>query len=183
MWTTRSSGFVSSIALNLVVSRSTVRLSACLCFCLLIFSTASASAATSQQNYLNALVDFERYAETIWHTNTSPNQPPDSGYWGDGGSTGNGGIRGSCGVAIAYAVLVDAMPGNSTNTLRLLRIRQALNYAANTHCSGTNLPYYCSDGHKWGWATNSTDWQTPEWSGSLGFACLLVQSNLPIQTV
>jgi hypothetical protein len=152
--------------------------------CISILLTAlPARAATSQQNYLNALVDFERYAETIWHTNTSANQPPDSGYWGDGGSTGNGGIRGSCGVAVAYAVLVDAMPGNSTNALRLLRIRQALNYAANTHCSATNLPYWCVDGHKWGWATNSTDWQTPEWSGSLGFACLLVQSNLPVQTI
>ncbi|HSU53036.1 MAG TPA: discoidin domain-containing protein [Candidatus Dormibacteraeota bacterium] len=150
-------------------------------FCLLL--SAMRAGATSQQDYLNALVDFERYAETIWHTNTAANKPPDSGYWGDGGSTGNGGIRGNGGVAIAYAVLVNAFPGNSTNAVRLTRIRQALNYAANTHVSGTNQPYYCTDGHKWGWSTNSTDWQTPEWSGSIGLACMLVQANLPAQTI
>ena len=50
--------------------------------------------AGSQQTYLDALVDFERYAETIWHDATGVNQPTNSGYWGDGGSSGNGGIRG-----------------------------------------------------------------------------------------
>lgn len=139
--------------------------------------------ATSQQAYLDTLVDFQRYAETIWHTNTNPTLPSDSGYWGDGGSSGNGGIRGNCGIAVAYAVMVRALPGNATNALRIERIRQALNYAANSHVS-TNNSKTCTDGSKWGWSSaTSTDWQTPEWSGSLALACILVQSNLPAQTV
>ncbi len=134
--------------------------------------------ANSRDIYLEALLDFERYAETIWVNCTGSNQPPDSGYWGDGGSSGNGGIRGNCGIAVAYAVLVVAQPDNPTNTLRLTRIRKALNYAAGTHTSGS---YFCVDGKKWGWEIN--DWQTPEWAGSMGLACLLVERELPEDTV
>ena len=102
-------------------------------------------------------------------------RPPDSGYWGDGNSTGNGGIRGSCGVALAHAVLVHSLPGNPTNTFRLERIRKALNYAAHTHLSGTNT---CIDSKKWG-----HDWQSALWAGSMGFACMLVQTQLPVATI
>jgi hypothetical protein len=125
--------------------------------------------------YLTCLLDFERYAETIWTDAAYANCPANSGYWGDGASGGNGGIRGSCGVAVSYAVLVNAFPGDPKNATRLSRITKALNYAANTHVSGTNV---CNDGLKWG-----HDWQTAEWGSSLGFACLLVQSNLPAATV
>jgi len=134
--------------------------------------------AGSQQLYLEALLDFERYAETIWTDCSGAAQPPDSGYWGDGGSSGNGGIRGNCGVAVAYAALILAQPDNPTNTLRLNRVRKALNYASETHTTGA---YVCVDGKRWGWPTN--DWQTPEWAGSLGLACLLVESSLPAGTV
>src|SRR6185295_18381647 len=72
--------------------------------------------------YLDCLVDFERYAESIWHTASGAGRPPDSGYFGDGNSTGNGGIRGSCSVAFAYAVLVHSQPANPTNSTRLARI-------------------------------------------------------------
>jgi hypothetical protein len=131
--------------------------------------------ADSLQHYLDALVDFERHAETIWHDATGSSRPPDSGYFGDGNSSGNGGIRGSCGVAVAYAVLVRALPADPKRPARLEKIRQALNYAANTHVTGA---FTCMDRKKWGRA-----WQTSEWAGSLGLACLLVQNDLPADTV
>jgi hypothetical protein len=154
-----------------------------LVFAVLVFFLAvkSVSAADSKSTYLQCLTNFESYAESIWTTATSTNQPPDSGFWGDGGSAGNGGIRGNCGIAVGYATLVIAQPGNARNTTRLARIRQALNYAANAHVTGA---YTCVDGNKWGWSSgSSTDWQTPLWSGSLGLACVLVQGQLPAQTV
>lgn len=155
------------------------------CFTLGIVAALGLSAARADTNsaalYLASLVDFERYAETIWHTAAYSNAPADAGYWGDGGSSGNGGIRGNCGVAVAYAVLVKALPNDPKLATRLGRIRQALNYAAGAHVSGTNL---CVNGKQWGWSSSSsTDWQTPLWSGSLGLACILVQSQLPAQTV
>jgi hypothetical protein len=140
----------------------------------------------SQQIYLQCLTNFETYADTIWHTSTTI---PDSGYWGDGGSTGNGGIRGNSGIAVAYAVLCLAQPNDPNFTNRLARVRQALNYDYNTHVTGA---YKTVSGSKWGWSNGSlatctsqggSDWQTAEWSGSMGLACLLVQSNLPAQTV
>jgi autotransporter-associated beta strand protein len=136
--------------------------------------------ADSQQTYLQCLTNFETYAESIWHTATYSGAPADSGYWGDGGSTGNGGIRGNSGVAVAYAVLVVAQPTDPKTTTRLSRIRQALNYDAATHVSGS---YNTVNGNQWGWSGVSTDWQTPEWAGSMGLACILVQSNLPAATV
>src|SRR5215475_12095333 len=137
--------------------------------------------ADSKQTYLDSLVDFERYAETIWHDATGASRPTNAGYWGDGGSSGNGGIRGSCGVAVAYAVLVVAQPGDPKTATRLSRITKALNYASQAHVTG---PKSCVDNQKWGWSSpSSTDWQTPEWSGSMALACLLVQSNLPAQTI
>ena len=137
----------------------------------LLLSQAPARAA-SQDTYLQCLTNFEAYGESIWHTATFANAPVDSGYWGDGGSSGNGGIRGNGGVALAYAVLVVAYPSDPKLATRLSRIRQALNYNAGAHVTGTNV---CSDGHPWGWSSaTSTDWQTPEWSGSMGLANVLV---------
>lgn len=138
---------------------------------------AKAQQGYSQQIYLQCLTNFEAYAKTIWHTNSTI---PDSGYWGDGGSTGNGGIRGNSGIALAYAVLCIALPNDPQYSNRLNYVRQALNYDYNTHVTGS---YVTTDGHQWGWSGDSTDWQTPEWSGSMGLACILVQSNLPAATV
>ncbi|HET7625409.1 MAG TPA: discoidin domain-containing protein [Verrucomicrobiae bacterium] len=130
---------------------------------------------------MDCLTNFESYAESIWHTANYSGSPADSGYWGDGGSSGNGGIRGNSGVAVAYAVLAIAQPDDPRTTIRLSRIRQALNYDVATHVTGNRN---CVDGHQWGWSSsNSGDWQTPEWSGSMGLACILVQSNLPDSTV
>jgi hypothetical protein len=147
-------------------------------FLLFAGCSSQVSAQTSSQRiYLQCLTNFENYAETIWHTSGSI---PDAGYWGDGGSTGNGGIRGNSGIAVAYAVLCVALPDDPKFTSRLSRVRQALNYDANTHVTGA---YNTTSGNKWGWSGVSTDWQTPLWSGSMGLACLLVQSNLPAATV
>src|ERR1039458_7775231 len=152
-----------------------------LCFCLLLFCQLAAVRVSAQTNlhqiYLQCLTNFETYAETIWHTSGSI---PDSGYWGDGGSTGNGGIRGNGGVAVAYAVLALALPNDPKFTNRIARVRQALNYDYNTHVTGS---YNTTSGNQWGWSGVSTDWQTPEWSGSMGLACILMQSNLPAATV
>jgi len=149
-------------------------------FCVLSFcqlATSVSAQTSSQQIYLQCLTNFEGYAETIWHTSGTI---PDSGYWGDGGSTGNGGIRGNSGIAVAYAVLCLALPDDPKFTNRLARVRQALNYDFNTHVTGS---YNTTSHNQWGWSGVSTDWQTPEWSGSMGLACILVQSNLPAATI
>lgn len=147
------------------------------------------SAQTSQQTYLQCLTNFETYAESIWVPATYAGAPPDSGYWGDGGNSGNGGIRGNSGIAVAYATLVVALPNDPLTSNRLSRIRQALNYDAGTHVTGS---YSTVNGGKWGWSSGTlatctsqsgSDWQSAEWSGSMGLACLLVQSNLPAATV
>jgi len=146
---------------------------------LLVSCSFQAMAQTSsQQTYLQCLTNFESYAESVWHTNTSG--IPDAGYWGDGGSTGNGGIRGNSGIAVAYATLCVALPDDPKFATRLAYVRQALNYDAATHVTGS---YNTTSGNKWGWSGVSTDWQTPMWSGSMGLACILVQSNLPATTV
>lgn len=153
---------------------------------IILVSHATAQTA-SQQLYLQCLTNFETYAESIWHTNTSG--IPDAGYWGDGGSSGNGGIRGNSGIAVAYAVLCVALPNDPRFTNRLNRVREALNYDYNTHVTGG---FNTVNGNKWGWSNGSGatctsqgggDWQTAEWSGSIGLACILVQSNLPAATI
>jgi len=148
-------------------------------------ATASAQTA-SQQLYLQCLTNFETYAESIWHTNSTG--IPDAGYWGDGGNSGNGGIRGNSGIAVAYAVLCVALPNDPKFSTRLSRVRQALNYDYNTHVSGS----YNTASGQWGWSSGTlatctsqggSDWQSAEWAGSMGLACVLVQSNLPAATV
>jgi len=125
--------------------------------------------------YLEALRDFERYAEGVWRQATHAGAPPQTGYWGDGNSSGNGGIRGSCGIAVAYATLVYAEPDSAENARRMDRLRQALDYAAETHLTGSGL---ARDGRRWGHG-----WQTAMWAGSMGLACLLVEDRLPSNTV
>src|SRR4051812_22235534 len=139
------------------------------------FAGTARADTNSAATYLACLIDFQRYGDSVWLDASYANSPPGSGYFGDGGSGGNGGIRGSCGVAVAYAVLAQALPADPARPARIDKIRKALNYAANTHLSGTNV---CNDGKKWG-----HDWQTAEWAGSMGLACLLVQNDLPAATI
>jgi hypothetical protein len=130
---------------------------------------------SSQQLYLDTLVDFERYADGFWHTANYSNAPVDAGYFGDG-SSGEGGIRTSCGVALAYALLSEAFPNATNRAARLEKVRKALNYAANTHLSGTNV---CADKKRWGHG-----WQSAYWGGGhMGIACLVAQKYLPSATV
>lgn len=129
----------------------------------------------SQDQYLEALVDFQRHGDTIWSNAGYSNAPPDAGYWGDGNSGENGGIRGNCGVAVSYAVLARQFPEAPERAARLAKVRQALNYAANTHVSGTHI---CRDKAQWGHG-----WQTALWAGSMGLACVLVEEHLPESTV
>jgi hypothetical protein len=152
-------------------------------FSLTGFCFGTSAQTDSQEIYLQCLTNFESYAETVWHPATYSGAPADAGYWGDGTSysANNGGIRGNGGIAVAYAVLAVALPHDPRTPHRLERIRQALNYDANTHLAGN---YVCVDGVQWGWQNKvSGDWQTPEWAGSMGLACILVQSNLPAATV
>ncbi|HEX4123027.1 MAG TPA: discoidin domain-containing protein [Verrucomicrobiae bacterium] len=142
----------------------------------------------SQDLYLQSLTNFESYGETIWHSATYSGAPPDAGYWGDGATTGNGGVRGNAGVALAYAVMVLAQPASTNNPTRLNHIRQALNYNAGTHTTGS---YVAEDGKQWGWDTGAvgtcaqtgSDWQTALWAAPTAFACFLQQSNLPAATI
>ncbi len=129
----------------------------------------------SQQTYLECLLDFERYADANWHVATYSNAPADAGYFGDGASDGNGGLRANCGTAVAYAVLVRAFPDTINRAARLAKVRQALNYAANTHVSATNV---CANGKQW-----VHGWQSGFWTGHMGLACLVVQSELPPATI
>jgi hypothetical protein len=118
---------------------------------------------------IEALLDYERYAETAWHDAPAP---ANSGYFGDGISGGNAGIRGTCGTALAYAVLLTEFPRDGESERRLRRVEAALRYASGTH---TVLKHAtCVDGKNWGYG-----WQTALWSGSMGFACSLVQDRLP----
>lgn len=110
-----------------------------------------------------SLLDFERYAESVWHG---------EGYFGDGVSDGNAGIRGSCGAALVYAVLVREFPDAPERDRRLARTVAALRYAANTHQVINQAQ--CTDGKNWGYG-----WQTALWSGSMGFACALLGDQAP----
>ncbi len=145
--------------------------------------------ADSSSLYLQCLTNFEAlYGEANWHEATYSGAPPDSGYWGDGEADAgnNGGIRGNGGMAVAYATLVVAQPNSPSNATRLAHIRQALNYNAATYYTGG---YKSVGNYTWGWGSGSldtdcstcngcADWQSCEWAGSTGLACLLVQSNL-----
>jgi hypothetical protein len=162
-----------------------------LCFCVTsVVALGLKTEASSQELYLQCLTNFETYGESIWHPANYSGAPPDSGYWGDGSTTGNGGIRGNAGCALAYAVLVLAQPSSPNNSNRLAHIRQALNYNAGTHSSGS---YLAVNGAHWGWnvgtlednpcSESGPDWQTSLWVAPTAFACFLIQSNLPANTI
>lgn len=120
-------------------------------------------------DYLQALLQFEPWAESVWHEYP---KIPYSGYFGDGKSGGNGGIRGSCGIALSYAVLVRAFPHDLKRFYRLKRIEEALRYAEETHKSGRDS-VVAVDGKKWGFG-----WQSTLWAASMGFTAALVEKDI-----
>src|SRR5436309_1461144 len=74
-------------------------------------------------DYLQALVRFEPWAESVWKDDP---KIAGAGYFGDGASDGNGGIRGTCGIALAYAVLVREFPQAPERARRLKRVEATL---------------------------------------------------------
>lgn len=135
--------------------------------------------ASPSADYLRALLNFEPWAESVWK-----DYPliPHSGFFGDGASAGNGGIRGTCGIALAYAVLVREFPQAPERPARLKRLEAALRYAVETHASG--IPSHTAiDGKKWGAVpgakkTDHKYWQTTLWAGTLGLATALLEKEL-----
>lgn len=136
------------------------RLLALLAFCTLLRAAESPSVPDLLRE---SLLDFERYAESVWH---------EEGYFGDGVSDGNAGIRGTCGVALVCAVLAREFPESPERARRVARTIAALRFAASTHRAIDQAK--CTDGKTWGYG-----WQTSLWSGSLGFACALLGDQAP----
>lgn len=133
-------------------------------------------------DYLQALLRFEPWAESVWEDYAPI---PGSGYFGDGRTTGNGGIRGTCGIALAYAVLVKAFPNAPSRAHRLKRVEEALRYAESTHVGGTDT---ATDGKRWGVLASDgihdpAGWQSSLWASSMGFAAALVQGDLDPELV
>jgi hypothetical protein len=134
--------------------------------------------------YLQALLQFEPWAESVWKDYP---QIPNAGYFGDGASDGNGGIRGTCGIALSYAVLVHALPDAAERKHRIKRIEAALRYAEETHQSGPKA-VVALDGKKWGVVKTSPlneriGWQSSLWAGSMGFAAALVEKEIDPKVV
>lgn len=137
-------------------------------------------------DYLQALLRFEPWAESVWKDYP---KIPDAGYFGDGSgeSINNGGIRGSCGIALSYAVLVRAFPDAAERQHRIKRVEAALRYAEETHQSGVDTNV-ASDGKKWGVVVASplnirTGWQSSLWTGSMGFAAALTEKEIDPKVV
>lgn len=120
--------------------------------------------------YLTMLKNFEPYAESVWSDYPAIEG---TGYFGDGNSGGNGGIRGTCGIILAYAVLVDAYPDAVETPRRLARIKAGLPFVARTHHVGPE-DATAVNGKKWG-----RSWQSGLWAGTMGLAAFLVQELLP----
>jgi hypothetical protein len=168
-----------------------------LCFifllCTKLIFTTSASSQVKTANisitkngpaadYLQALLRFEPWAESVWKDYP---KIPNSGYFGDGASGGNGGIRGSCSIAISYAVLIRAFPDAPERQHRIKRLEAALRYAEETHKSGP-ASLVTVDGKKWGVDSTSSPgegWQTSLWAGLMGFASALLEKELDPKVV
>ena len=130
-------------------------------------------------NYLQALINFEPWAESVWKDYPSI---PGSGYFGDGETEGNGGIRGTCGIALSYVVLIRAFPDAPERSHRLKRVEEALRYAVETHRS-SNATVFAVDGKKWGQELSNPSPegygdQSSMWAGSMGFAAAFLEREL-----
>ena len=135
-------------------------------------------------DYLQALLNFEPWAESVWKDYPSI---PGSGYFGDGESDGNGGIRGSCSIALSYAVLIRAFPNAPERQHRINRVEAALRYAEETHQSGPP-ELVAVDGKKWGVDTTCSiddrrGWQANLWAANMGFIAALLEKDLDPKVV
>lgn len=130
-------------------------------------------------DYLQALIRFEPWAESIWKDDP---QIPGAGYFGDGASEGNGGIRGTCGVALAYSVLATEFPDAAEHARRVRRVNATLRYAAFTHGGGP-AEMLAVDGKKWGVFEpkekfDPHGWQSPLWAATMGLSAVLLEKEL-----
>ena len=130
-------------------------------------------------DYLQALLRFEPWAESVWKDYPKISN---SGYFGDGASDGNGGIRGTIEIAFSYCVLIRAFPDAPERQHRLNRIEAALRYAVETHQSGP-AALVAVDGKKWGVDSTCSQndgrgWQANAWAASMGFVAALLEKEL-----
>lgn len=136
------------------------------------------------KSYLQALLRFEPWAESVWKDDP---HITGAGYFGDGASDGNGGIRGTCGIALAYAVLIREFPDAPLHAHRLSRVEATLRFAAETHVGGP-ASAFASDGRKWGVLPSFSSgyragWQSSLWAASMGFTAALLEGQLPADVV
>ncbi len=114
------------------------------------------------------LLDYRRYAETLWQQPAALNDAEAMGFWGSGrGEGGNEGARAVTNTALVYALLFRE---GDRNFPIAQRVAPALRYTAATHVSGTLKG---TDGKQWG-----NSWQSAMWAGNLGVAAWLVRDQL-----
>ncbi len=119
------------------------------------------------------LLDYRRYAETLWQQPVALNATEPMGFWGSGrGEGGNEGARAVTNTALVYALLF--REGNRAFSVAQ-RVAPALRYTAATHVSGTLKG---TDGKQWG-----NSWQSAMWAGNLGLAAWLVRDQLDEATL
>ena len=149
---------------------------------LLLFTGITAQAQTKPtiaDNYLQALLKFEPWAESVWKDYPGI---AGAGYFGDGNSDSNGSIRGTTGIAVAYAVLIREFPNAPERSRRIKHLQATLKFAEETHQSGP-AGSLAVDGKKWGAypGVGKKDikiWQSALWAGAMGFAAALVEKDL-----
>ncbi|MES2463144.1 MAG: hypothetical protein V4671_21380, partial [Armatimonadota bacterium] len=117
------------------------------------------------------LLDYRRYAETLWHPAPADTMPG-MGYWGSGKSDGgNEGIRAIANTALVYALL--SREGDRAFAVAE-RVEPALRYATAIHNTGAMKG---TDDKKWG-----DSWQSAMWAGNLGVAAYLVWDQIKPET-
>ncbi len=119
------------------------------------------------------LLDYRRYAETLWQQPVALDATQSMGFWGSGrGEGGNEGARAVTNTALVYALLF--REGDRAFSVAQ-RIAPALRYTAATHVSGAQKG---TDGKQWG-----NSWQSAMWAGNLGMAAWLVRDQLDEATL
>ena len=139
---------------------------------------------TPAEDYLQALLRFEPWAESVWKDYP---KIPGSGYFGDGATEGNGGMRGTLEITFSYYVLIRAFPDSPESKHRLKRVEEALRYAVETHRSGPSGSL-AIDGKKWGVLSTSSDkdngaWQANAWAAELGFVAAMLEKELDPEVI
>jgi hypothetical protein len=173
-WTYVCFGFVLFVSLVLPVNVSSQ----------VITTNTSTPKTGPAADYLQALLKFEPWAESVWKDYP---EIPNSGYFGDGKSDGNGGIRGVACIVLNYYVLIDAFPNAPEREHRLKRIEEALRYMEESHQSGPAASL-AVDGKKWGVDSTSSitdrrNWQANAWAAEMGFVAARLEKELDPEVI